>query len=115
MVDERITIQEERVQGLEKMLKEIHLVIQRYKNKNIEKVVTDKIESLEDGMREWKERTQKLVLDNESKIKKINISYEQRMSKIENEMRMTFDNIENKPQYNFQESNKKPLTSSQNS
>lgn len=53
------------------MLKEIHLVIQRYRNKNIEKVVLDKLDTFEANMKEWKDRTQKVVMDSETKHKKV--------------------------------------------
>ena len=77
---------------LEKLTKEIHVVIQKYRNKNLEKTMVDKFEILANDNKAFRDLQKQKILDInntiEQKCKKFVMAvYESKIAKLESDLR----------------------------
>eukprot|EP00347_Sterkiella_histriomuscorum_P012864 403366930 len=92
IIEERLNNSDERVGQCEKIMKEIHVVIQRYKNKNLEKQLSDRFEELAQENKRYQDKIQQKILDInnliEQKCKKsVTTVYEAKLQKIETDLK----------------------------
>jgi ABC-type uncharacterized transport system ATPase subunit len=91
-LDERMNGQDSRLLSLEKLTKEIHMAVQKYKTKPFEKVVNDKIDTLSNEMVKFQEGMKlkfgdlQTILDQKCK-KAVSAAFESRLAKIEFDVR----------------------------
>ncbi|CDW78204.1 UNKNOWN [Stylonychia lemnae] len=101
MMEERITSSDERMQGLEKLTKEIHVAIQRYKNKNLEKNIQDRFDQIVQENKQFQDQIKQKLIDINNLIdqkckKSVANVYESKITKIETDIKLISDSLESK-------------------